>query len=219
MAESDLSKLAQAQQETVQALAVLTQTLSTAGTSDAVTGNQSGAALEQTLESTAKAVSDLGQATSANTQALSGLSRGLADLPGLLAGLVGGIKDGSGGLSGVLKGGLGLGSLALGIAGLFRSKPADPAPLTRFALPSSLSLEVANTDDILAGFPRADRGQSGEVRTTESQPAPVVVQPQVTVNVSAMDSRSFLDRSDDIAKAVREAMLYMHPVNDLINEL
>jgi len=32
-------------------------------------------------------------------------------------------------------------------------------------------------------------------------------QPQITVNVQAMDAQSFLDRSDDIAKAVRAAML------------
>ena len=42
---------------------------------------------------------------------------------------------------------------------------------------------------------------------------------QVTVNVSAMDSRSFLDRSQDIAQAVREAMLNMHPINDVVNDL
>lgn len=42
---------------------------------------------------------------------------------------------------------------------------------------------------------------------------------QVTVQVQAMDSRSFLDRSEDIARAVREAMLHSHALNDVINEL
>jgi hypothetical protein len=42
---------------------------------------------------------------------------------------------------------------------------------------------------------------------------------QVTVNVQAMDSRSFLDRSGDIAAAVREAMLNMHSINDVVNDL
>ncbi len=42
---------------------------------------------------------------------------------------------------------------------------------------------------------------------------------QVTVNVQAMDSRSFLDRSHDIAQAVREAMLNMHSINDVVNDL
>ena len=42
---------------------------------------------------------------------------------------------------------------------------------------------------------------------------------QVTVNIHAMDSRSFLDRSQDIAQAVREAMLNMHSINDVVNDL
>jgi len=43
--------------------------------------------------------------------------------------------------------------------------------------------------------------------------------PQVTVNVQAMDSRSFLDHSQDIAQAVREAILNMHSLNDVISDL
>jgi hypothetical protein len=34
-----------------------------------------------------------------------------------------------------------------------------------------------------------------------------------------MDSQSFMDRSADIARAVREAMLHMHPLNEVIGEL
>jgi hypothetical protein len=43
--------------------------------------------------------------------------------------------------------------------------------------------------------------------------------PQITVNVSAMDSQSFMDRSSDIANAVREAMLNLHPINDVVANL
>jgi hypothetical protein len=43
--------------------------------------------------------------------------------------------------------------------------------------------------------------------------------PQITVNVSAMDSQSFMDRSNDIASAVREAMLNLHPINDVVASL
>jgi hypothetical protein len=42
---------------------------------------------------------------------------------------------------------------------------------------------------------------------------------QITVNVQAMDARSFLDRSSDIAAAVREAMLNMNSINDVVNDL
>jgi uncharacterized protein YggE len=43
--------------------------------------------------------------------------------------------------------------------------------------------------------------------------------PQITVNVHAMDSQSFMDRSSDIANAVREAMLNSHSINDVIASL
>jgi hypothetical protein len=42
---------------------------------------------------------------------------------------------------------------------------------------------------------------------------------QVVVQVQAMDSQSFMDRSQDIAQAVRQAMLNSHPVNDVILDL
>jgi hypothetical protein len=44
-------------------------------------------------------------------------------------------------------------------------------------------------------------------------------QPHVVVNVNALDTQSFLDRSSDIARAMRDAMLHMHPVNDMISEI
>ncbi len=34
-----------------------------------------------------------------------------------------------------------------------------------------------------------------------------------------MDSQSFLDRSSDIAAAVRNAMLNLSPINDVVNDL
>jgi len=43
--------------------------------------------------------------------------------------------------------------------------------------------------------------------------------PQITVNVQAMDARSFLDRSSDIAAAVRDAMLNLNSINDVVSEL
>ena len=42
---------------------------------------------------------------------------------------------------------------------------------------------------------------------------------QVTVQVQAMDSRSFLDHSEEIARAVRQAMLNSHGINDVVTEL
>ncbi|MCX6633383.1 MAG: hypothetical protein NTW28_37790 [Candidatus Solibacter sp.] len=67
-----------------------------------------------------------------------------------------------------------------------------------------------------AGMPRsyAEAAASGGTRSTASGAAP-----QITVNVQAMDARSFMDRSNDIALAVRDAMLNMNSINDVVNEL
>ena len=60
----------------------------------------------------------------------------------------------------------------------------------------------------------AEVAASGCARATVSGAAP-----QITVNVQAMDARSFMDRSNDIALAVRDAMLNLNAINDVVNEL
>ena len=202
---SDSEILAKAQQQTAEALAALAERV--------------GVDQQRALDSNSRALSDLGQAVTTNTQELGKVSRDLSGLPSLLAGVVGSARGGGGLLGGVLGSGFGLASLGLRIAGLFRNGSSEEPPrATSYQAPPSLALEVANTENILAGYPVADRGQAGEVRVA-SQTRALTVQPQVTVNVSAMDSRSFLDHSAEIAQAVRDAMLHMHPVNDVINEL
>jgi hypothetical protein len=42
---------------------------------------------------------------------------------------------------------------------------------------------------------------------------------QVTIQVQALDSQSFLDHSDDIAMAVRQAMLETTVLNDVIRSV
>jgi hypothetical protein len=49
--------------------------------------------------------------------------------------------------------------------------------------------------------------------TSSSGPA------QITIQVQTIDSKSFLDHKDEIAGAVREAMLSMHSLNDMVGEL
>jgi hypothetical protein len=172
--------------------------------------------VERTLQATRDVIRELGSGLSTGTKdlerALAGFSGGLQ---GLLGGLAGG--GGGGGLGGFLTSGFGLAGLGLKIAGLFGKKKPEPATFTPFELPPSLSLEAANTSNILSGFPRLDRGQGNEPRSFRSEPA--LQQPQVVVNVNALDTQSFLDRSSDIARAVRDAMLHMHPINDMIGEL
>jgi hypothetical protein len=179
-------------------------------------GLLSGGAEESTarsLQGTTKALQDLGLSVAGNTKALEKSTQDLAG--GLLSLLSGGLGGGGGGgLGGLFKGGFGLASLGFRIAGLFRSDSEEPAALSEYQLPSSLAVEAANTRNILSGFPQIDRGQSGEIRQVGPETAP-----QIVVNVSAMDSQSFMDRSNDIARAVRDAMIHMHPLNDVVGEI
>jgi hypothetical protein len=91
------------------------------------------------------------------------------------------------------------------------SKGEAPA-LVKYSVPPPVSIEAAYLAQqrTIVG---ADLGQDGRARAV--QPAGA----QITVNVQAFDSRSFLDRSGDIAAAVREAMLNSHAINDVVSDL
>ena len=105
--------------------------------------------------------------------------------------------------------GLGLSPLVKGLVGLFTgggSQPA-PAPLVTYTRPPSLQFEGSITRSETAAPPSASPvGTSGNGA-------------QVTVQVQAMDSRSFLDHREEIAQAVRAAMLNSHSLNDVVNDL
>jgi hypothetical protein len=135
--------------------------------------------------------------------------------------------------------GLGLMPLISGLAGVFDGGGAAAAsqPLVKYAMPRSIQVSAANARD--GGVQLADRSQDGTVRPYSgssggSNPASGGAAPmspaagqsagggpatQVVVNVQAMDSRSFLDHSQEIAQAVRDAMLNMHALNDVVSEL
>lgn len=129
---------------------------------------------------------------------------------------------------------LGTAPLISGILRLFGGgDPAPPAPLIPYALPPSIQFDAVNPSGSnrfefasydQQGLPRI-AGGSGEAeagKATSSQAAIPASQPvgspQVTIQVNAMDSRSFLDHSSEIAQAVREAMLNMHSLNDVVSD-
>ena len=61
-------------------------------------------------------------------------------------------------------------------------------------------------------------GRVGDAEGVAIETAPRAV-PSISIQVNAMDSRSFLDHSHDIALAVRDAMLNMNALNDVVNDL
>src|SRR5579884_2104934 len=170
-----------------------------------------GSSLVSALSDATASVNQLQQNILAQIQALQNVNQSLSAIPPTLAELLG--RGGGGGrLGGILSGGLV--SLGTAIAGLFTGGASTPPPLAVYKPPPSLSIEVANAP----GFPVAVQDQAGGVRAAPAS-GPPAQSMQVTVNVNAMDSQSFLDRSSDIARALRDAMLHMDPVNDLISEL
>jgi hypothetical protein len=152
----------------------------------------------------------------ANTQAV---ESNTSSKGGSVASTVGGVA------SSLLGGGLGLLSpLISGIESLFGGS-STPAPLPVYTPPPPVDIS-----GILQAAPSAAQASSAIGSTSPAPaaqaPAPAAGSisqansaPQITVNVNAMDSQSFMDRSTDIANAVREAMLNMHPINDVVASL
>lgn len=109
----------------------------------------------------------------------------------------------AGGIASSMLGGFGLLSpIISGIAGLFGGGSSAPAPLPIYTPPPPVSI-------------------SGNLNSAAPAPTGIQAAPsqQITVTVNAMDSKSFIDHSDDIANAVREAMLNMHPINGVVTSL
>ena len=115
----------------------------------------------------------------------------------------------------VLKSGFGLVPLVTALFGLIGGgdSPAPPA-LTKYVMPARRDFQAAET---AAGLTDVDYDQSGMPRPADRGAAGWA--PQIQVNVQAMDARSFLDRSSEIASAVREAMLHLNAINDVVNDL
>lgn len=110
-------------------------------------------------------------------------------------------------------GGLGLAPIVSGLIGLFRGGDREPIPaLPRYVPPAPLRFEGALPVTAGSSIVAADYDQTGTVRRVI--PAPT----QISVQIQALDSRSFLDRRDEIAQAVREAMLNAHGLNDVFGE-
>jgi hypothetical protein len=117
----------------------------------------------------------------------------------------------------------GVGPIAAGLMALFgsRSSSEQSLPTMPFEMPTPVSLNAGlSTDrqftDIMYsadGSPRPVSSPQASNTSGRSAVAPI------QINVQAMDSRSFLDHSDEIARAVRDAMLHSHSLNDVVVEL
>lgn len=143
-------------------------------------------------------------ATQDNTQAL-GQNTSTKGSGGSVGGTLGGIA------SSVL--GSGLSPIISGLISLFGGSSTEnlTAP-TPFMLPPAVNYQAGLTGT--GQVTPVDAGQNGQPRAQSASSAP-----QVTVQVNAMDSQSFLDHSDDIANAVKSALLNSHSLSDVIGDL
>ncbi len=141
-----------------------------------------------------------------------------------------------------LESGLGIVPLVTGLMGLFGGGSTAPPALEKYSMPSSIAFESADTGNGLSasdfdqmGTPRL-YGSAADSPDTASGGAAAgssvaeqgggtsggggnAAGPQISVTVQTMDAQSFLDNSDQIARAVRGAMLNLSSINDVVNEL
>ncbi len=180
-------------------------------TADLVAGllSASGQSLPEALTQATQVISAQTQATAANTDAVvqetSAHSRG---------GSGGGAADVVSTVSQFLGGGLSLMPLVSIFSSLFGGGGTqEPAPLVPYSLPPALHLEATT------GYQDVSYGENGLPRAASTTPAAAPTAQQITVQVQAMDSQSFLDHSEEIAQAVRQAMLNMSSINDVVTDL
>jgi|SRR5271157_1278985 len=139
-------------------------------------------------------------------------------------------------------GGGGVVSLIPKLINLFSGGPSAPPVLEKYAMPSPISFESADTGGGLSasdfdqmgaprmysntaespeasnGGPAANAGVGGQDGGT-SGGGGTAAAPHISVTVQTMDAQSFLDNSDQIAKAVRGAMLNLSSINDVVSEI
>jgi hypothetical protein len=117
--------------------------------------------------------------------------------------------------SSILGGGLSsLSPLLGGLLSLFgggSQTVSTPAP---YMLPAPVQSQAGLTAGTPGQVAGVSYGATGQPRAQSANTSP-----QVTIQVNAMDSQSFLDHSDDIAAAVKQAILSSNSLNDVISGL
>jgi hypothetical protein len=109
-----------------------------------------------------------------------------------------------------------LSPLVSGLISLFRREQEDEIdPIRYYVPPPSVVVEAGVTGT--GTLTPISYGQDYLPRI--SSPPSVSNLPPITIQVQAIDSRSFADHSSEIAKAVREALLNGHSLGDAVSEL
>ncbi len=117
--------------------------------------------------------------------------------------------------SSVLGGGLSsLSPLITGLLSLFGGGGQTLAVPAPFMLPPPVESNAGLTASAPGQVVPVSYGDTGQPRAPSAGASQ-----QITVQVNAMDSQSFLDHADDIANAVKQAILNSNSLNDVISSL
>lgn len=179
------------------------------------TQQASSSATEQ-LSSLSTQLNNLASAQQAQTAAIEGntqaVTQNTSEKGGSGSSLV---NTAEGVASSALGGGFALSPIIGGLMSLFGggSSEATSAP-TSFQLPPTVNYQEGLSGGATSGIVPVNYGATGQPR-----PQSGAATPQVNIQVTAMDSQSFLDHSDDIANAVKQALLSSHSLSDVITEL
>ncbi len=121
---------------------------------------------------------------------------------------------------------LGLGTIISGFMSLLGGSQATTAPLVKYTLPGSLNKTVVVGANAIHQ-PGVPNGGSGQIQIGEPAKSTASLSIPTGAGQSAhpssaqppMNTQWFLDHSNDIAKAVKEAMLHSSSINDVIAEV
>lgn len=118
----------------------------------------------------------------------------------------------------------GVGPMVTGLMKIFGSgaPPESLTPPTPYQLPPRVSVEAGISRDrafVPVSYSAAGTARSAESLTGSGSERAVTRPTHIEVNINALDSRSFMDHSDEIARAVRDAMLRSHSINDIVSEI
>ena len=107
---------------------------------------------------------------------------------------------------------LGISPLISAVTKLFkRDKTPEPVTFVPYQAPEPVRYSFDTSAQ------KAPEAQTPGSVLPAMSPAPMPT--AISVNVTAMDSKSFLDHSDEIASAVKEALLQSHSIQDVLREL
>ena len=176
--------------------------------------NEQVAQVVQQLESVTQAETETIQA---NTQAINQNTTELGQKPTGGSG----IAQAGSTIESALGLGTGVSPLISGVVGLFSGlfgggggQESVPGP---FLMPPSVNVNAGINGAAPTEPFAVDYAAGGAPRGATASPAGSGA--QITVQVQALDSQSFLDHSEDIANAVRQAMLQSNVLNDVIREV